>query len=168
MPDLGIDIGINFTAGRMGGEEGTFPTGSNPNLFLSPEDFTNAVWVKPGITVTANYGDPTYPTADQLVIPTPRLLMQTTTAAGTAGGGASNITITGSWAVYTLTSTVDGIPYTLAANLISISGTTSLRLEIALSGGFVQGRLENQSGVTATVGVAWMKLEQSASFSGYP
>jgi len=142
--------------------------GSNPNLFTSPEDFTNAAWTKAGITITADYGDPTYPTADKLVIPTPRLLFQATAIGGTTGGGASNITISGAWAVYSTSTTIDGTPYTLAAKILSISGSTNLRLEIALSGGVIQGRLENQSGVTATIGLAWMKLEQAAAFSDYP
>lgn len=170
MIGVGVGIGIVRAAGRFfGGPSPSLPSGSNPNLFLFPEDFTNAAWLKPAITITADYGDPDFPTADQLVIPTPRLLVQTTTTAGTAGSGGGNISITAAWAIYSLTATVDGLPYTLTAKIISLSGSTSLRLEIVLSGGgFIQGRLENQSGGPATIGLAWMKLEQSSSFSGYP
>lgn len=142
--------------------------GSSPNLLVFPEAFDNAAWNKPGITVTPDYGDATYPTADRLVIPTPRLLMQTTTTAGASGGAVGAITLMASWEIYSFTTTIDGLPYTITANAIAISGAVDLRLEIALSGGFLQGRLGNQSGSTATIGLAWMKLEQADHFTGYP
>ena len=166
MLGLGIGPGMGH-AGSAGGPGPSLPS-SNPNLFLFPEDYTNAAWTKPAVTVSPNYGDPTYPTADQLDIPTPRLVQQVTDVAGTTGGGTGNITLTGAWATYSLTKNVDGLPYTLTANALSISGAVALRLEIGLSGGFIYGRLSNQSGSTASMGLAWMKLEQSASFSGYP
>lgn len=169
MIGLGIGIGPVRDGGRFfGGPSPSLPSGSNPNLLLFPEAFDNAVWSKNAITLTADYGDGTFPTADRLVIPTPRLLLQTTTTAGAAGGGAANITIATSWAPYSFTASVDSLPYTLTAEILSISGSKSLHLEIIIVGGFIQCRLQNQSGVTSTIGLAWMKLEQSAAFSDYP
>lgn len=143
-------------------------SGASPNLILAPEDFSNAAWTKVALTITTDMGDATHPTADQVIMPNSRQLLQNSTTAATAGGNTANITITSSWARYSSTGTIDGLPYTYSIELLSVSGATALRLGVNASGGFIQVTLFNQSGSPATFLAYGAKLEQAASFSSYP
>jgi hypothetical protein len=166
MTDIGIDIGIDFTAGRIGAEEGVIPS-SSPNLLTAPEAFDNAAWLKVGIVVTPDVGDPTFPTADQAVIGSGRALKQTTSIGGTT---FTFPTITfgtsGAWERQSITGTVDGINYTFSCASLWQSGTTA-RLAVINSGGFAQVQIQSVGGAV-TVLLYGATFRQESSFSGYP
>lgn len=163
MAGIGVGVGVGLCAYRP-----AVASGSNANLLNSPEAFDNAAWTKVAVTVTADYGDPTYPGADRLVMPNSRQSAQVTSVAATSGSTIANVSITSSWARYTASATVDGVPYTFSVELISISGSANLRLQINVPAGFISVSILNASGSSATFGATRAKLEQAASFSAYP
>lgn len=161
---IGVGLGVGI------GSQSAPPAGgsSNPNLLLFPEAIDNAVWVKTAATVTPNTGDPTHPNADQVAFGASGSVAQTSTTGATTGATAStSFTLAGVWERQSVTGTFDGVPYTFSAEFLGLGGE-DIGLLILRSGAFLKVVFEDASDLAPTV-LAWgAKLEQAASFSGYP
>lgn len=166
---IGIGMGIGHATGQAGSAGGIGPSlpSSNPNLLVAPEDFSNPAWIHVAVVVTVNVGDPTHPTADQLVIPVTRTCRQTSLTAGTSGGWSLQITPLATWSRFSTTGVIDATPYTFSVELLQVVAG-DVRLVVDLAGGFLRVGINSAAGMSPTVLAYGAKLEASASFSGYP
>lgn len=168
MLGLGIGPGMGH-AGSAGGIRPSAPSGSNSNLLVSPEAFDNAAWVKASALITANPGDSTHPTADRVAMSAGAgVVSQLSSTAAVSGASAGHgFSFAGIWERQAVTGTFNGLPYTFTAEFLGLGGEDIL-LVINRVGGFLNVSFSDSSELNPTFLVYGAKLEQSASFSGYP
>lgn len=152
---MGLGLGVG-----LGG--GVIPPsgGPNPNLLLWTEEMQQATWSKTGVTVIADVGSPSWPTADQVAFAAgATVLAQTSGVAATAGATAfSDIEVTTAEVRRTVTGTFDGAVYVLSVHLSDPVGGYLIRLQLHRVGGFLMASLRNV-GDNPTILVAGWKLE---------
>lgn len=147
----------------------TSPPPTNTNLLLWTEELDNAVYVKTGATIEADYGDATYPSADQITFGPSGTVRQTSTTPAAAGDAVTAlVTCDTTWERREVTGTFDGLPYVFHLDTIDRSGggVPQVQLRIDRSGGFLRISVEDL-GDEAIVGIARLQLEQSALATSY-
>jgi hypothetical protein len=165
MSGIGIGNGCGLSALRTV----LASAGSNPNLLVFPEAFDNAAWTKTLTTVTANPGDATHPTADRMAMSGGGgMVLQSSATAATTGASANfSFSLAGIWERQSVTGTFNGLPYTFSLEFLGLGGEDIL-MQIARVGGVLQVSITDSSSLNPAFLAYGAKLEQAASFSGYP
>lgn len=162
---------FGFGLGAGGDAPLITPSGpsSNPNLLLFPEAFDNTAWSKANSVITPNPGDLTHPTADRVVMSGGAgIVAQASTTAAVSGASVSHgFSFAGVWERQGVTGTFDGLAYTFSLEFLGLGGEDIL-LVINRVGGVLKVSFSDASELNPTFLVDNAKLEQSASFSGYP
>lgn len=154
---LGLGLGLGLGSGAPAPAAGT----PNPNLLLWSEEMQQAVWVKTGATVTADFGlDPdNQMTADRLVFDPFGIVNQTTATAAATGVEASEAKLaTTTLQQFLVNGTFDGTAYYLYCYAKTASGTADFILTLRRGGGFLQVEIQDL-GDGVTIQFSWWKLE---------
>lgn len=166
---LGLGIGPGMGHAGSAGARPSSPS-SAPNLLLSPEEFDAAAWVKLLVTVVANPGGSARASADKASFASSGTILQTTPVVVGAGGPyLADPLVEGGSVRFSVSGDFGGVVYTFSLELEAVAGfeSSSIRLQLQRVGGFLQIGLRD-TGDTPQLFLYGAKLEQSASFSGYP
>ena len=154
----------------MGRGAAAAPPAPTENLLLFTEQFNNAVWVKSGVTVTANTAlDPLgAATADRLAFLLSGSITQTSAVLGSSGSATQSGTATSTYSRFSVTASIDGNPYTGSVYLKTIAGSVSLSLVLDTDGTNVRFSISDAAAAAPFTVVAWgAQLETGSMATAY-
>lgn len=154
----------------LGADAGGAPAPAviNPNLLTKTERFDDAAWIKTNCTVTADAGpDPLGGTTADLLdlsFGVGAAIGETSAVACTTATGSRGYTLTAALARYSVTGSVDGVPYTYSLWLMD-AAAPGIQIRFDVAGGFVKVSVKD-IGDGATPFAWGAKLEIGSTATG--
>lgn len=166
MSEIGVGVGIGFQMGKGG-------AAASPasNLLRWTEEFDDVVWVKSGVSVTAD--DTAAPdssvTADKLSLDQDGVILQLSETAATAGSTLAAFFVTDSWSRYEATTTFDGNPYVFSIYLKALVGESmNVTAILGVSSGMIRVILSDNDSLGPFSIYSWgAQLETGAVATEY-